>query len=87
MASPQYDTWISGQMERADETATDAAEHGGRSAGRAAVLNYLRDVSDTLVQGSGDPRAIALEQALRALERPLPRPDLSGVYDWRGYGP
>jgi len=87
MASPQYDTWIRGQMDLADQAATGAAEHGGRSAGRAAVLSYLRRTSDTLVQGSGDPRAIALAQTLRALERPLPRPDLSGVYDWRGCGP
>ena len=87
MANPEYDAWITDQMDRADATATEAAEHGGRSAGRAAVLNDLRDASDTLVQGSGDPRAIALEQTLRALERHLPRPDLSGMYDWRGYGP
>ena len=87
MADQQYDTWIRGQMDLADQAATRAAEDGGRSAGRAAVLNYLRRTSDTLVQGLGDPRAIALEQTLRAPERPLPRPDLSGVYDWRGYGP
>ena len=87
MASPGYDTWITDQMDEADKAASDAAEDGGRSAGRAVLLNDLRDASDTLVQGSGDPRAIALEQTLRALERPLPRPDLGGVYDWRGYGP
>jgi len=50
-------------------------------------MSDLRDASDTLVQRSGDTRAIALEPTLRTIERPLPRPDLSGVYDWQGYGP
>jgi len=77
MASPGYDSWINGQMERADGQADVAAEHGGRSAGRAVMLNRLRRASDTLVQRSRDPRAISLEGTLRALERPLPRPDLA----------
>jgi len=87
MVGPNYDDWINTQMDEADRAATAAAEHGGRSAGRAAVLSYLRRASDTLVKDSGDQRAIALEGTLRALERPLPRPDLGGVYDWRGYAP
>jgi hypothetical protein len=68
-------------MRLAGQNATAVAEHGGRSAGRTAVLNFLRRASDTLVQEPGDPRTISLEQTLRTLERPLPRPDLTTTGD------
>ena len=51
------------------------------------MLEALRTLSDTLVNGSMDLRAIGLEQTLRKLERPLPRPDLADPLDWKGYGP
>ena len=47
----------------------------------------FRQHLDKLLLDSGDGRAIGYEQALRTLERPLPRPDLANPYDWEGYGP
>ena len=51
------------------------------------MLNAVRALSDDLVNRSADRRAIALEQTLRTLERPLPRPDLASPFDWKGYTP
>ena len=48
------------------------------------MLDVVRALSNTLVDGSADTRAIALEQTLRRLERP-PRPDLADPFDWNGY--
>lgn len=49
------------------------------------MLDAVRALSDTPVNGSADPQAIDLEQTLRKLERPLPRPDLADLLDWKGY--
>lgn len=74
-------------LQKADEEATAAAAKRGRKAGRMVMLDAVRALSDKLVDGSADPRAIALEQTLRKLERPLPCPDLADPFDWKGYPP
>ncbi len=51
------------------------------------MLEAVRELSDDLVNRSLDPRAVVLEQTLRKLERPLPRPDLASPPDWEGYTP
>ena len=87
MANGGYNTMIIAALREADAKATAAAVVGGRKAGRMVMLEAVRALSDTLVNGSADLRAIALEQMLRKLERPLPRPDLADPFDWKGYIP
>ncbi|MGI4956460.1 MAG: hypothetical protein ACRYGI_02505 [Janthinobacterium lividum] len=87
MADQGYSPMVVAALEEADGKATAAAVKSGRKAGRTVMLDALRALSDNLVDGSGDLRAIGLEQTLRKLERPLPRPDLTDPLDWKGYGP
>ena len=86
MADKGYSPTVVAALEEADKRATKEAAKGGRKAGRRVILDALRTLSDTLVNGSGDLRAIGLEQTLRKLERPLPRPNLADPFDWAGYG-
>ncbi|MCQ8278699.1 hypothetical protein NFI95_09565 [Acetobacteraceae bacterium KSS8] len=81
-----YDAIIDEEMKKADTDAELAARERGREAGRAVILEKLRQLSDWVVANSHDPRAIALEKLLRSIERPLPRPDLTNVLSWKGYG-
>ena len=87
MADKGYNDEVVAWMRDADEKATTAAAEGGRKAGRAVMLEALREHSDKLVKKSGDDRAKHYEDVLRMLERPLPRPDLASPYDREGYGP
>ena len=87
MADGGYNTKVLAWMTDADEEATREAVKGGRKTGRMVMLDAIREHSDELVAGSLDKRAILLEQALRELEQPLPRPDLASMLDWKGYEP
>ena len=64
-----------------------AAAKDDRKVGRAVMLDALHALSDRLLDGSADLRAIGLEQILRTLKRPLPHPDLPDPFEWKGYGP
>ena len=87
MADDGYNKQVVAWMRDADRDATAAAVEGGRKAGRALMLEALREHSDKLVTETKDDRAIKYEALLRTLERPLPRPDLADPLEWRGYGP
>ncbi len=87
MKNEGYCLMVVAELEKADKRATKAAAKGGRKAGRMVMLDAVRMLSDKLVNDSGDPRAIGLEQTLRILERPWPRPDLANPFSWKGFGP
>ena len=76
MAADGYSQNLVVGLRQVDRVATRDAQVEGRSVGRAEMFEELRSLSDKLVAGSGDQRAIALETMLRAAERQIVRPDI-----------